>query len=66
MRMQAFRELGAGNLAMSATAPAYAHRDDELSSCIARAVEALRGEQSPEGYWSYEFEACRKVPRCPK
>ena len=34
MRMQAFRNLSAGNVAVSATAPEYEPRDDELASCI--------------------------------
>jgi squalene-hopene/tetraprenyl-beta-curcumene cyclase len=55
--MQAFRELSAGNVTVSATAPEYEHLDDGLGDCISRAVEALRADQSPEGYWSYEFEA---------
>lgn len=60
--MQAFRELSAGNVAVSATAPEYEQLDDALASCISRAVEALRAEQSPEGYWSYEFEADCTIP----
>lgn len=62
MRMQAFRELSAGNVAVSATAPEYAHLDEGLAGCISRAVAALRAEQSPEGYWSYEFEADCTIP----
>ena len=53
MGMQAFRELRVGNVAVSATAPEYDHLDDGLANAIARAVDALRAEQSPEGYWSY-------------
>jgi squalene-hopene/tetraprenyl-beta-curcumene cyclase len=60
--MQAFRELSAGNVAVSATAPEYEHLDDGLAACISRAAEALRAEQSPEGYWSYEFEADCTIP----
>lgn len=55
--MQAFRELSAGNVAVSATAPEYEHLDDGLAACISRATEALQADQAPEGYWSYEFEA---------
>ena len=60
--MQAFRELSAGNVAVSASAPEYAHLDDGLAACITRASEALRAEQHPEGYWSYEFEADCTIP----
>ncbi|MDX2314111.1 MAG: squalene--hopene cyclase [Gammaproteobacteria bacterium] len=62
MRMQAFRELTGGNLAATAPAPEYRCLDDALSRSIERAVEALRREQSPEGYWSYEFEADCTIP----
>lgn len=57
MRMQAFRDLSADGAAVSATPLGYERPDDGLSECIARAVQTLRGEQAPEGYWSYEFEA---------
>jgi squalene-hopene/tetraprenyl-beta-curcumene cyclase len=60
--MQAFRELSAGNVAVSATAPEYAHLDEGLAGCIARAVDGLRSEQAREGYWSYEFEADCTIP----
>jgi squalene-hopene/tetraprenyl-beta-curcumene cyclase len=60
--MQAFRELSAGNVAVSATAPEYAHLDEGLAGCIARAVDGLRSEQTREGYWSYEFEADCTIP----
>ncbi|GMQ96072.1 MAG: squalene--hopene cyclase [Gammaproteobacteria bacterium] len=62
MRMQAFRDLSAVDVAVSATAPEHEYFDDGLASCIARAVDALRAEQSPEGYWSYEFEADCTIP----
>ena len=55
--MQAFRDLSAANAAVSATAPGYVGPDDGLADCISRAADALRAEQSREGYWSYEFEA---------
>ena len=51
MRMQAFRELSAGNAALSA--PEVDYLDDGLAECIARAVQGLRAEQSAQGYWSY-------------
>jgi len=62
--MQAFRELSAGNVAVSATASEseYERPDEALATCISRAVQALRAEQSPEGYWSYEFEADCTIP----
>jgi len=60
--MQAFRELDAGNVAAPATVPEVDYVDDGLADCIARAVQALRAEQSPEGYWSYEFEADCSIP----
>jgi hypothetical protein len=70
MKMQAFRELDPGNVAVSATAPEVDYVDDGLADCIERAVQALRAEQSPEGYWeqspegywSYEFEADCSIP----
>ncbi len=62
MKMQAFRELDAGNVAVSATAPEVDYVDDGLADRIERAVQALRAEQSPEGYWSYEFEADCSIP----
>jgi squalene-hopene/tetraprenyl-beta-curcumene cyclase len=62
MRVQAFRELSAGNVAVSVSAPEYEHLDDRLAGCVSRAVQALRAEQSPEGYWSYEFEADCTIP----
>jgi len=62
MRMQAFRELSAGNVAVSAAAPEYELLDNGLARCISRAVAALRAEQSADGYWSYEFEADCTIP----
>ena len=62
MRLQAFRDLGAGNTAVSATAPDGRNLDPGLSASISRAVTALRQDQHPEGYWSYEFEADCTIP----
>ena len=60
--MQAFRDLSAGNVAVSVAAPEYVRPDDGLADCISRATDALRAEQFPQGYWSYEFEADCSIP----
>jgi squalene-hopene/tetraprenyl-beta-curcumene cyclase len=60
--MQAFRDLSTAAVAVSATAPEHVRPDDGLADSVSRAVDALRSEQAPEGYWSYEFEADCTIP----